>query len=653
MASLDTNRSPQPTTSRKRRHAASNASKAISALIADPFNDEAPDPTPATPPSKRRIAQDESPYTNNSSFADSSADESSPAPTESSPIDSESSDESSAVATGGTITVLSADPIENRLHPLEPTASNLHTVAAEVGLVEDPMEFIYALEIQPGRNYQPRVVDSEGRLNVDHPLHRADGWVLQAEQLGEDGARRFTRLDKDVFSYEESMQICERLTDALNRWPDLDAISVGGTGTLRRRYAVRILFRAIQNKLFPDRPLLYHPPSLVLFKAQKSRIGHHTNITFDVINPSTLKAEQSTWSFHRQMFETGLAAHVIPEPKNVIFCHMPPLFPSSFKTLTDQPMDLTKVADLNDEAGYQRAYQIGKFITSLWLRTKSPFITRAEVVGFCRETVKPFAPRPSPWKVHRSAVSRFIEISPRITEEHPTFVFKQITIHGSDFFWLRPVFQTGKDALAKTGDERKMWQALSEAADLTNQQIAAGVTPTNLCSCKMEEKATKHHACGVCGIETVCGSLHLDYSSGLRVCNTCGRRGHQVSQASLTIARASLKDTTDSLLEIVCQISSVLKVARTEMNNWVTDKLRNHQGTQYTDDYSGHRRQPLPQRRRPDQISIDAIFPVSIHPSGQVVTHSADNIATIPFAINFLKNMQLPITLAKIADHYR
>lgn len=228
------------------------------------------------------------------------------------------------------------------------------------------------------------------------------------------------------------------------------------------------------------------------------------------------------------MFETGSAAHVIPEPKNVIFCHMPPLYPSSFKTLTDQPMDLTKVADLNDDAGYQRAYQIGKFITSLWLRTKSPFITRAEVVDFCRETVKPFAPRPSPWKVHRSAVSRFIEISPRITEEHPTFVFKQITIHGSDFFWLRPVIQAGKDALAKTGDERKMWQALSEAADLTNQQIAAGVTPTNLCSCKMEEKATKHHACGVCGIETVCGSLHLDYSSGLRVCNTCGKRGHQV-----------------------------------------------------------------------------------------------------------------------------
>uniref|UniRef100_A0A0D2YJ96 Uncharacterized protein n=1 Tax=Fusarium oxysporum (strain Fo5176) TaxID=660025 RepID=A0A0D2YJ96_FUSOF len=427
MASLDTNRSPQPTTSRKRRHAASNASKAISALIADPFNDEAPDPTPATPPSKRRIAQDESPYTNNSSFADSSADESSPAPTESSPIDSESSDESSAVATGGTITVLSADPIENRLHPLEPTASNLHTVAAEVGLVEDPMEFIYALEIQPGRNYQPRVVDSEGRLNVDHPLHRADGWVLQAEQLGEDGARRFTRLDKDVFSYEESMQICERLTDALNRWPDLDAISVGGTGTLRRR---------------------------------------------------TLKAEQSTWSFHRQMFETGLAAHVIPEPKNVIFCHMPPLFPSSFKTLTDQPMDLTKVADLNDEAGYQRAYQIGKFITSLWLRTKSPFITRAEVVDFCRETVKPFAPRPSPWKVHRSAVSRFIEISPRITEEHPTFVFKQITIHGSDFFWLRPVIQAGQDALAKTGDQRKMWQARSEPQTLpTNRSRLESLQP--------------------------------------------------------------------------------------------------------------------------------------------------------------------------------
>ncbi|KAF5649398.1 hypothetical protein F52700_671 [Fusarium sp. NRRL 52700] len=87
MASAHTNPSPQPLTSRKRRHAASNASKAISVLIADPFNDDASDPSPATPPSKMHMAQAESPYTNNSSFAESSAKKSSTAPAESSPTD--------------------------------------------------------------------------------------------------------------------------------------------------------------------------------------------------------------------------------------------------------------------------------------------------------------------------------------------------------------------------------------------------------------------------------------------------------------------------------------------------------------------------------------------------------------------------------------
>jgi uncharacterized protein YfaA (DUF2138 family) len=90
-----------------------------------------------------------------------------------------------------------------------------------------------------------------------------------------------------------------------------------------------------------------------------------------------------------------------------------------------------------------------------------------------------------------------------------------------------------------------------------------------------------------------------------------------------------------------------------EMIDSVTSKLKNEYGTIYTDDYSGFRRTPVQQQRRPDQISVDAIFPLSIGSSGQVLTHGADNIAIIPTAINFLKNMQLPIALAKIADYYR
>ncbi|KAF5710889.1 hypothetical protein FMUND_9240 [Fusarium mundagurra] len=105
MASPATNQSQQPTTSRKRRHAASNASRAISVLIADASND-------GRQILPRPLLQARGAWHKTNSFAESSADESSPAPTENSSTNSESSDENSGVATAETTAVLSADPIE-------------------------------------------------------------------------------------------------------------------------------------------------------------------------------------------------------------------------------------------------------------------------------------------------------------------------------------------------------------------------------------------------------------------------------------------------------------------------------------------------------------------------------------------------------------
>ncbi|EXK81744.1 hypothetical protein FOQG_13911 [Fusarium oxysporum f. sp. raphani 54005] len=645
MASPDTNRSPQPTTSRKRRHAASNASKAISALIADPFNDEAPDPTPATPPSKRRMAQDESPYTNNSSFADSSADESSPAPTESSPIDSESSDESSAVATGGTITVLSADPIENRLHLLEPTASNFQTVAAEVGPVEDPIEFIYTLEIQPGRNYQPRVVHSEPRFKA---------WVLQAHQpTGE--YRRFIRLDKAVFSFDESSRICHLLTDVLNRWPDMDAISVGEAGILKRRWLPvgRILFRAIQHKVSPRRPIPYHKPTLLPYEPEKGRPTQGANFPFAVIDPNTLEARRVWWSLRRGRIERGPMAPMVPEPDNIIFTSLPPLYPSVAEPLDTGPdgqlMDLSKLAELTDEAGYRHVEQILKFVVGRWLRTQSPFKLPAQVTAFCQETVKPFLTSCLPWRLERLTIKRTIFPSESLKKDHPDLTFRPIVVKGSDYFWLQPVLQAGGEVWAQTKDPGRMWLALGQAADDTNRQITAGLTPTNLCSCSIQEKPVNTHACGFCGVEFLCISLSLDRSSGLRVCKSCRRYGQHVRPTSLVLARYSIHGISHRDFNT----DPMARVTKMEMIDSVTSKLKNEYGTSYTDDYSGYRRTPVQQQRRPDQISVDAIFPLSIGSSGQVLTHGADNIAIIPTAINFLKNMQLPIALAKIADYYR
>ncbi|KAG5749114.1 hypothetical protein H9Q70_008207 [Fusarium xylarioides] len=644
MASPDTNRSQQQPTSRKRRHAASNASRAISALIADPFNDEAPDPTPTPPPSNRRIAQGESPYTNNSSFAKSSADGSSPALTESSSTDGDSSDENSGVATAETTTVLSVDPID-QLHPLEPTASNVQTVAAEVGSVEDPIDFIYALEIQPGRNYQPRVVHSE-------PKYKA--WVLQAHQsTGE--YRRFIRLDKAVFSYDESLQMCQRLTDALNRWPDMDAISVGEAGILKRRWLPvgRILFRAIQHKVSPHRPIPYHNPTLLSYKPDKGRPTQGADFSFYFIDPITLKDRRVRWCLSRGRIERGPLAPIVPEPDNIIFTSLPPLYPSVTEPLDTgldgQLMDLSKLVELTDEAGYRHVEQIRKFVVSRWLRTQSPFKLPTQVTTFCQETAKPFLTSCLPWRLERIAIKRTIFPSESLKKDHPDLTFRPIVVKGSDYFWLRPVLQAAGEVWAQTKDPGRMWLALGQAADNTNRQITAGLIPTNLCSCNIQEKAINTHACGFCGVEFLCISLSLDRSSGLRVCKSCRRFGQHVRSTSLVLARYSIHGISHRDFNT----DPMAKVTKMEMIDSVTSKLKNEYGTSYTDDYSGYRRTPVQQQRRPDQISVDAIFPLSIGSSGQVLTHGADNIALIPIAINFMKNMQLPIALAKIADYYR
>ncbi|KAI9151401.1 Tyrosinase ustQ [Paramyrothecium foliicola] len=59
------------------------------------------------------------------------------------------------------------------------------------------------------------------------------------------------------------------------------------------------------------------------------------------------------------------------------------------------------------------------------------------------------------------------------------------------------------------------------------------------------------------------------------------------------------------------------------------------------------------QMSSPSALSVDAIFPFIIMPSGRAFIHGPNNIAFVPMALNFFKHTMLPIAVRKIAEFIR
>ncbi|KAH8721596.1 hypothetical protein BGZ61DRAFT_475564 [Ilyonectria robusta] len=87
----------------------------------------------------------------------------------------------------------------------------------------DPLSFVYdKLQVQPGRNYQVEIVEIRALCSPENKRHQALAWELRGRQ-GND-IRAFLRLNRTGFILDEVTAICGKLVDALNRWPDLNAI---------------------------------------------------------------------------------------------------------------------------------------------------------------------------------------------------------------------------------------------------------------------------------------------------------------------------------------------------------------------------------------------------------------------------------------------
>ncbi|KAI6767802.1 hypothetical protein HG530_005811 [Fusarium avenaceum] len=132
---------------------------------------------------------------------------------------------------------------------------------------QDPISFIYNDERFPAtRNYTPLVQV----YNRDEKK-----WVLSARQPG--STRRFTALDRGIYTMEQARGICQKLTDALNRWPNIEDIS----STLTSLGAIPVVFycflQAAQASCIPTSLL---SPLRLAFSSKRTKEQGETGQTY-------------------------------------------------------------------------------------------------------------------------------------------------------------------------------------------------------------------------------------------------------------------------------------------------------------------------------------------------------------------------------------
>ena len=207
----------------------------------------------------------------------------------------------------------------------------------------------------------------------------------------------------------------------------------------------------------------------------------------------------------------------------------------------------------------------------------------------------------------------------------------------------------------QTGNIKEAWLAGAEVADKVNDEISNGVQSPATCACSSEDAKETVHGCGSCGKQIVCATLRMG-RFGLRVCKICFEKEVRDVSASLvetTARRAVLyvvnaeaqtlgvdtksKAYKQTLKDVQAEIQSrfsdpklVDKDAGVIINQW-PDGLAGTYETLSTDG-----------DLRPNQISVDGVFPYGRGSDGKTRIHCAENAEITKLALNFLKWIHLP-----------
>jgi len=525
----------------------------------------------------------------------------------------------------------------------------------------DPFAFVYdddKLPIRPGRNYEPDVVSVP---SWSRSIYKSELWSLQAKKPGE--LRLFCKLPAFIpnqnqplsYTKEEAFAICRKLVDAINRWPDIDAISTA-TPTARMRPTLNTLFSAAQYSALPQKPV--RGPQITLVK---DRTNNRT-----ALQVILRRIDPGTWTGQKVVYrvQSNQIRSEPPKAQNMVLGTIAnrsvedPGKDGHFASVILPEIDL----DERRRSQLQREERFLWHLCSIWPH-QCPVMTAPEAQARIDSEVKKLGLRNAiERKVYDGKM--LIRLSDAVVKggigvllgKAPTndisCPLPIVRIQSPDFAWTRPVVDHCLSMWLKTSDILKTWVSVARLVDEVNERILAGEPSPSFCDCSPDMAAKTDHPCSRCGSTTVCKMLSED-PHGFRACEEClqksfipGTQRRAIYSLKNSVRREQRYIDGDRLGDI----QSMLAIGR----EWITRKLQGQYGYSYVNAYSGA---VIHQRghgmRDPLHISCDAVFPISIGNKGKTMIHWADNISLIPEALNSCKHAHLPIFLETLAEYCR
>lgn len=517
---------------------------------------------------------------------------------------------------------------------------------------QDPFAFVYNLPVKEGRGFIGSLSHETKKIKGTPAIHL---WQLRASAGSV--TRRFISVRQSDYTQSEAMAICRLMTDALNRWPDMNFISIEVPKKGVPPAISKVLFAAAQASVCPQLPVRALAPGIEKGPANQAAIwGVGTHLTY--IDPETYNIRREKRYYYRMDDE-------VPEVSGIVFSHdqghsyQGPDANGAFR-----PVDTTDVS--LDAAGMVQLRRCERLVrqTALAWGRQCPLMSKSDMKLFFDNVRRQFmSVRHRQDSIFNNAAlcnafNTFGGKQLRASEvfaKHVSPAMPSMWVNSWDLAWTQLVKDVGESTWMATSDLYVTWIAMAKAVDDVNRRIGRGEDAPGACHCTPTESLVTLHPCSHCGSSTICNTLHLGVW-GVRECDKC-RKSPARSTEKMSYQVAKHRCRTIIKKDCVqCSInpnSGKIQSIITAVENSLEVLLRGLEGTSYMNGFSGQQIDCPPQWIHPLSLSIDAVFPLGVTTSGETFIHAPDNVIIVPLALNYCKGIHLPIFLQTISDYYR
>lgn len=227
-----------------------------------------------------------------------------------------------------------------------------------------------------------------------------DLWELRAKRIGEN--LFMFRVHPRDFTQSECLQICQKLVDALNRWPDVSKLT-SKIAQVCDIPATRALFVLVVRNLFPDKPIRSGTPALTHEPNSRLKIKYSFVTVLPRIDPLTWGVQYWKW---KQNVD-NLPDVSIPSADNlkVLFGHREHNDSLNMSTANrDVPVIEVKVPEgLDPETAFKlrRTDAFMRLSAATWMRNGSIVCSNTTTNAFKTTMFSRFAPSSSIDRCHR------------------------------------------------------------------------------------------------------------------------------------------------------------------------------------------------------------------------------------------------------------